>query len=316
MAKAQTATARAPSRVITLDSVRSGKRAEPDKLLMFGTEGVGKSTFSASAPSPIFIAAEDGLSELDVASFPEPESFEDVLQCIRLLRRENHSYQTLAIDTVDWLEPVIWASLCAANNWSSIESPGYGKGYVAATDSWRRLLVELDGLRADKGMEIHLLAHSTIKTFQNPAGDDYSRYEMKLHRGAASLLKEWVKAVLFAVDEEFTEKDSPKARAKGVSTGRRVVHTTRCAAWDAKNRYGLPATLPLAYQDYAEARARGQVADPKALEAEARALLEELAPEAEKAATITKSIDGAASNATRLAQIVDRLRTLVAEKED
>lgn len=316
MAKAQTATARAPSRVITLDSIRSGKRQEPDKLLLFGTEGVGKSTFSASAPSPIFIAAEDGLSELDVKSFPEPESFDDVLACIRLLRNESHDFKTLVIDTVDWLEPVLWDSLCRTNNWQSIESPGYGKGYVAATDSWRRLLVELDGVRADKGMEIHLLAHAAIKPFQNPAGDDYARYEMKLHRGAAALLKEWAKAVLFAVHEEFTEKESAKSRAKGVSTGRRVVHTTRCAAWDAKNRYGLPATLPLSYQDYADARARGQVASPATLDAEARALLAELAPDEETHLKIQGSIQNAKNNASRLAQIVDRLRTLVAEKED
>lgn len=317
MAQAQrTTSSAAPARIITLDAVRSGKRSEPDKILLVGTEGVGKSTWAADAPAPIFIAAEDGLAEIGAPSFPEPQSFEEVLQCVRLLRQEAHQYRTLVIDTVDWLEPVIWDQICRENKWDSIESPGYGKGYVAATDYWRRLIRDMEELRRAKQMEVILLAHAAIKPFSNPAGDDYNRYEMKLHRAAAALLREWVKANLFAVHEEFTSKESAKGKAKGVSTGRRVIHTQRTAAWDAKNRYGLPPTLPLSYADYAAARERGQVANPTTLETEARELLATLAPDEAMATKINATIAASSGDATKLARVVDRLRTLVAEKED
>lgn len=300
---------------MALTSIRTGRRRTADRILLAGTEGVGKTTWAADAPAPIFIPAEDGIGELDVASFPKPESFADVLEAIRELRRTQHNYKTVVIDTVDAVEPLVWAELCAMNKWENIEAPGYGKGYALTGDSWRRMLVELEGLQGDKNMDVILLAHTAIKPFSNPAGADYSRYEIKLHRVAAALLKEWTKVNLFAVHEEFTKKDKNEMKVKGVSTGRRVVHTQRTAAWDAKNRYGLPPELPLSYADYAAAREAGQPASPDALKAEAIALLADLAPNADTKEKITKAITDAGGDATRLAKCVDRLRSLVAEKE-
>ena len=312
----------APSRM-TLASVKKDIGPRPDRILLVGTEGVGKTTFAADAPNPIFVCAEDGLPPVlgSVPRFPEPTGISDVLEAVRVLIREEHDYRTLAIDTLDWLEPLIWRELCVRNGWldahgtPDIEKPGYGKGYVAATEEWRKLLGALDTLRERKGMEIILLAHATIKTFQNPAGNDYSRYESKLHKGAASLVREWTDVNLFAVHEEFVRET--KGKAKGVSTGRRVIHTERTAAWDAKNRYALPSELPLNYADYAAARAARTPADPAALRLEAESLLADLTLSDEALNQTKRAIEAAAAKGgAAMARVVDRLRSKVAEQEN
>lgn len=318
-----TATAGSVTRM-TLGSIKRKIEPRPDRVLLVGTEGVGKTTFAADAPDPVFICAEDGLPPVlgEVARFPEPRSFGEVLEALRVLVREEHEYQTLVIDTLDWLEPIIWRDLCTRNGWTDsagnpdIEKPGYGKGYVAATEEWRKLLAALDVVRARKGMEVILLAHAAIKPFANPAGGDFSRYECKLHRGAASLVKEWTDVNLFAIHEEFVLTDNRgKPIRKATSTGRRVIHTERTAAWDAKNRYGLPPELPLNYADYAAARAAAQPADPEVLWNEAEQLVAALGLDEETAESTRGWLEKARqSGSISLARAVDRLRSKVAEK--
>lgn len=300
-----------------LSEVRTGIRPAPDRVMLVGVEGVGKSTFGASAPNPVFIAPEDGVRHLDVASFPEPKAFSDVMAAVAALTSEPHSFETCVIDTLDWLEPLVWADICQKRGWldregkPDIEKPGYGKGYVAANDLWRSLLGALDGLRNARGVEIILIAHAAIKTFSNPTGADFSRYEPKLQRGASALCKEWADAVLFATYEDFVREEKGMTKAKGVSTGRRVIHTTRNAAWDAKNRHNLPEELPLSYEDYAEARTAGVPASAEALLDEARSLFG-LIPE-EKREAVRRVIDERKDNALALSKVVDRMRSLVAE---
>lgn len=306
-----------PPRRLTLESIQRNVGHAPDRILLTGTEGVGKTSWAAGAPAPIFICAEDGMPRAlsSVPRFPAPQSFDEVLEAIGSLSDGEHEFRTLVIDTVDWLEPLVWAAVCTKNGWDSIEAPGYGKGYTAATDEWRRLLVALDRLRAKRGMEVILLAHASIRTFQNPMGPDYDRYEVKLHKGAAALVREWCDTNLFAIHEEFGGVDkSGKPTKKGVSTGRRVVHTERTAAWHAKNRHGLPNELALDYAEYAKAREVGEPAAPADLTAEAEALIVECAMSEADAATARAFLVKNKDNATALAKAVDRLRTKAAQK--
>lgn len=306
-----------PTRRLTLDSIQRNVGPAPDRILLTGTEGVGKTSWAAGAPSPIFICAEDGMPRAlaNVPRFPSPQSFDEVLEAVAALTDGEHEYRTLVIDTVDWLEPMVWAAVCAKNGWDDIEKPGYGKGYIAATDEWRRLLASLDRLRSKKGMEVILLAHAAIRTFQNPMGPDYDRYEVKLHKGAAALVREWCDTNLFAIHEEFGGTDkSGKPTKKGVSTGRRVVHTERTAAWHAKNRHGLPPELALDYAEYAKAREAGEPAAPADLLAEAERLIVECGMADADAATARAFLVKNKDNATALAKAVDKLRTKAAQK--
>ncbi len=299
---------------MTLSAITRGKRTAPDRILLVGVEGVGKSTFGSEAPNPIFLAAEDGIRQLDVASFPEPQSLEDVYEAIDSLQNGEHDFKTLVIDTVDWLEPLIWKAVCRRDGATSIESVGggYGKGYVVAVDEWRLILSRLDQLRLSRGMEIVLLAHSIVTSFQNPAGPDFSRYELAMHKKAAGLIKQWTDANLFATFEEFTT-DPKKGKVKGVSTGARVIHTQRCAAWDAKTRYELPPTLPLGYSDYVAARGAGlQVEAPDVL-AECRSLIEQLGLPGDAPARVF--VEANQSNPAELVRALNKLRVMVNESQ-
>lgn len=232
-----------------LTQIVSGKQKQPDRILLYGVEGVGKSTWAASAPKPIYLAAEDGTAALNVSRFPVA-SWQDVLDAITTLTIEKHDFQSVVIDTIDAIEPLCWQFVCEKGKQKSIEDFGYGKGYTAALDEWRVFIAALEKLRRERGLEVILIGHSMIRTFKNPEGEDYDRYELKLNAKAGGLLKEWCDSVLFARYQTFTNLDAKAGRTKGVSNGARIVHTQRTAAFDAKNRYSLPDGLPLSYADY------------------------------------------------------------------
>lgn len=296
---------------MTLESIQGGRRVRPVRVVGYGPEGVGKSTFGAGAPSPVFIGPEDGTDHLDVQRFPAPKSLEDVYDAVRVLGTTDHSYQTLVIDTLDWMEPVLWDHICKRDAQDNIEAYGYGKGYVAAVDEWRRLLSILDRLRDVKSMHIVLLAHSWIRSFKNPEGEDFDRYQLKLHDKSSGLIKEWADCVLFFNYETYAAKDSKTKRIRGVSTGSRLIHTTRTAAYDAKNRYDLPESMPLDWSDFFAAVQTHRPADPVALLAEITRKAKLIGGDAE-AKAMAKTVD---ADAATLAKINDRLNALIAQKE-
>jgi hypothetical protein len=299
---------------MTLQGVTQGRIAAPLRVLLYGVEGIGKSTFGARAPSPIFLGAEDGTAELDVARLPQPETWQDVIDALRLLAAEKHEYQTLVVDTIDWLEPLVWRHICDRDKKASVEDYGYGKGYVAALDEWRVFIAELEALRRKRGMHIVLLAHCVVKAFKNPEGDDFDRYQMKVHDKAGGLLKEWPDDVLFANYRTFAVKDSKTKRVRGVDDGARVVYTTRRAAYDAKNRHSLPDELPLSWDDFYAAVQRRQVASP----AELRAAIETKVAEVDEATRVRvrAAVEKAGDDAAKLAEINNKLNQMTTGKGD
>lgn len=237
-----------------LQNVVKGRLKEPWRLLLWGVEGIGKTSFGAAMPKPIFIDLETGSGQLDVERFPAPQNFADVLDAIRELRETKHDRESLIIDTVDWLEPLIHRHMCQRDRMGDIEEYGFGKGYNIALDEWRILLRDLEALERAKGMNTLLLGHSSVRTFKNPEGPDYDRYEPQVNPKAAGVLKQWPRAVLFAHYEQYAEKENRFAlKAKGIATGERLVFTNRTAAYDAKNRYDLPASLPLSWDAFVQA---------------------------------------------------------------
>jgi hypothetical protein len=305
----------APVRM-TLDKIKKGTLDVPPRLLVYGVEGVGKSTFAAGAPGAIFVGPEDGTFHLDVDRFPTPDdgfSYQDVRDAIRELTTKTHSYKNLVIDTVDWLEPLIWSFICGRDKKANIEDYGYGKGYSAAYDEWRVLIADLERLRSKTRMGIILVAHSWIKKFSNPEGEDFDRYELKLHARAAGLLKEWSDAVLFCNYQTFTDTDKSH-RTRGVSDGSRLLHTCRTAAYDAKNRYGLPAQLPLDWGEFDTARRAGKPADPAAIESEIRELIGSL-PKARRERA-EQALTRAAGDALKLSQLLDWTRGVAAATKE
>lgn len=234
---------------ISLASIsKTSRNALPPRVVIHGAQKVGKSTFAAGAYNPIFLPLEDGLSGLETNSFPLLTSYKQVDEALLSLYQEKHDFGTVVVDSTDWLEPLIWAHVCDANGWKSIEDPGYGKGYVEANRIWREFLDKLNTLRVEKGMAVILIAHSAVKRFEAPDSEAYDRYELKLQRGALGLVVEWADAILYAADEVAIKKEDVgfnKKRSRGVGTGHRVLHCNAKPSFIAGNRYGLPDVIPL-----------------------------------------------------------------------
>ena len=303
-------------------NIRRGLTPGPDRVLLYGIEGVGKTSMAADAEAPVFLAAEDGVRNLSPVPdcVPEIRSWGDVLDALEMLRAEDHGYRTVVIDTLDWLDGLLRDEICRRNGWSVEEFGDYGRGLKVTPDEWRKVLNALKRLEDERQMAAVVIAHARTKNFRNPAGADYLRWEPNLMGDLApALWKAWAHSVLFAtyeagvsVEARGKEPESLK-RGKGWSTGARIAHTAWNAAWDAKNRYSLPETLPLSWEEYVRARESRRPADPALLLAEAEALLKAVDPET--AAAARPLLEKHRDNAANLARVVDRLRTKANEKE-
>jgi hypothetical protein len=237
-----------------LQQIQSGRSAMPPRMLIYGIEGVGKSTAASRAPSPIFIQTEDGLGEIDCHKFPLATTFEQVQESLVELYTQPHDYQTVVIDSLDWLERLIWDHVCREYGVKSIEKVdgGYGKGYVHALTPWRSLLDQLVSLHTQRQMAVMLLAHAKVERFEDPESSAYDRYSPRLNKHASALITEWVDAVLFATRKLRTQSEDvgfgrqrTTARPIGADGGERVLRCVGGPSCVAKNRYGLPAELPL-----------------------------------------------------------------------
>lgn len=227
-----------------MDQVRRGRINAPIKALLYGVEGIGKSTWASQWPRPIYLCAESGTEQLDVDRLPEPRSWADVLAAIEATAVDRHDYQTLVLDTVDWLEPLLWDGVCARNKWATIEAPGYGRGYVEALVEWRSLIRRLEQVRT-RGMHVVMLGHATIKRVSPPDSEPYDRFSLKIHERAGALLREWCDAVLFAQYDQVVARGKDARAGRAHATGERVVRTRYSGGWEAKCRMPLPDTIPL-----------------------------------------------------------------------
>jgi len=315
--QAPAAAAPARKKTMTLDAVTRGAGREPDRVFLYGVEKIGKSTFAASAPDVVFISSENGLAEIRPAParFPEVRTFADVLDAIDTLATETHGYKTLAVDSLDWIAAFVNEECRERNRMSAEKFDAYGRGYKLALEDWRKFILALERLQSARGMEVILIAHAEAKTVDPPDGAPYTRYQPKMGGGsiAAALVKEWAKSVLFARHEYFVTGGSEFAKAKGVSTGKRVIHTQWTAAWDAGSRYALPAVLPLDYAAYAEARDGGMQESAAELRAQAVAALEAWAPAADIRVKVEATIAGCGEDVSKLRRVVDTVRTRMDE---
>jgi hypothetical protein len=238
-----------------LEQVQSGRSPAPRRVMLYGTHGIGKSTFAAMAEKPVFIQTEDGLGEIDCAKFPLATTFDQAMKALSELYSEKHAFRTVVVDSLDWLERIIWAEVCRKRNVESIEDIGYAKGYTFALTQWREFLEGLTSLRTDKGMTAVLIAHARIERFENPETESYDRYVPRLHKLAAAVVQEWCDEVLFATYKVYTKQTDEgfdRKRTQGLGTGERVIRTVERPAHVAKNRLNLPDELPLDWNAYAQ----------------------------------------------------------------
>ncbi len=227
----------------------TGIMPKPVKLVLYGPEGIGKSSFAAMAPRPLFIDTEGSTAQLNVSRMqPNPSSLSMLNSYVGYVIQNPSICKTLVLDTADWAQKLMVDDVCAKNQKAGIEDFGFGKGYTYVYEEFGRLLNLLDQVR-DRGINVLITAHAAMRKFEQPDEmGSYDRWELKLINApkcnVAAMLKEWADVVLFANYETFVVKDekSKKGKAQG---GRRVMYTAHHPCWDAKNRFGLPEKLPL-----------------------------------------------------------------------
>lgn len=237
---------------ISLESLRKGGINKPPRAVIYGTEGIGKTTFAASAPNPVFLDVEDGRQSVGDSLGWKINSFDDAMEALGVLYTTDHEFKTVVIDSLDWLERLIWAKVCRDHNVKSIEEIGYGKGYVHAADYWLELIRGLDALRDEKNMLCIQLAHSIIQRFDPPDSEPYDRYQIKLHKIASAIVRENADILGFCnyqVSVVKTEVGFNNKVARGAGSGIRYLFLEERPAFQAKNRYGMPEKINLSPQN-------------------------------------------------------------------
>mgnify|MGYP002534414394 FL=1 len=229
-------------------AITSGTIAAPVKTVLYGPEGIGKSTFAAQFPAPVFIDTEGGTKRLNVARLPAPTSWAMLLDEVAEVRKGNIPCGTLVIDTADWAERLCIQAVCAKAKVNGIEDFGYGKGYTYVKEEFSKLLDALEEV-LNAGHNVVVLAHAAITKFEQPdAVGNYDRWTMKTSKQVAPLLREWCDMLLFANYKTVVEKASSSPNAKNkASGGKRGLYTTHHACWDAKNRFDLPDEISFDY---------------------------------------------------------------------
>ena len=232
-------------------NITRGKVGGALKVVIYGPEGIGKSTLASRFPEPVFIDTEGSTRHLDVARLDAPTSWQMLLTEVEYIKANPGVCKTLVIDTADWAEQLCIASFCAGKQIKGIEDLGYGKGYIYIAEDFGKLLNKLEEIR-NTGVNIVVTAHAAMRKFEQP--DElgaYDRWELKLNKKTAALLKEWADVLLFAnyktmvinVDGQGAQKGKNKAQG-----GKRVLYTSHNPCWDAKNRLGMPEELDMSWE--------------------------------------------------------------------
>lgn len=254
--------------MIDLKSISKNSPKKP-RIAIYGPPGIGKTTFAANSEDPVFVLTEDGLGDLEVAALPQDESgnprasksFEEVLSCLEALGTQDHEYKTVIIDSLDALEPLVWAATCKRNgDVPSIEKVGggYGKGYIEANTEWKMLLDYLTALRDEKGITVVLIAHSAFTHVDDPEHPAYDTNTLKLHKRASGLVTEWCDIVGFASYRVVVRVDDKGKRARALEkTQEHVLRIVGSPAVTAKNRYHMPDSVPLVWESFAEHLPKG-----------------------------------------------------------
>lgn len=255
--------------------ITSGVLNRPQKVVVYGPEGIGKSTFASRFPEPLFLDIEDSTSQLDVKRIQGINSWEMLLSLISQINQERPC-KTVVVDTADWAEKLCIQHVCAVNKKNSIEDFGYGSGYVKLLEEFAKLLEALN-LSVKAGINVVLNAHAQIRKFEQP--DEmgaYDRWELKLNKKTtaqtAAVVKEWADALLFVNYKTMVVDNNGKKKGVG---GKRVMYTQHASTWDAKNRWGLPMEVPFEFASIAKFIPGSE--DPEALEP--AAAVQQKAPE-------------------------------------
>ena len=243
--------------------ISNGRIARAQKVVLYGSEGIGKSTLAAMFPNSLFIDTEGGTAHMDVRRIAKPGTWVELMDILNEVSMTPDICGSLVIDTADWAEQLAVSHVCAKYKKAGLEDFGYGKGHTYLAEEFTPFFRALDRI-IGAGIHVVVTAHAKMRKFEQP--DEmgaYDRWEMKLSKQVAPLFKEWCDMLLFLNYQTYvvtTENKSTKAQG-----GKRVIYTSHHPCWDAKNRHGLPEVLDLDYENIAHIFEKGEAkpATPK-----------------------------------------------------
>jgi hypothetical protein len=281
-------------------TITRGRIVSPDRILITGMPGVGKTTWAAGAPSPLFLDLERGSHQHDIARMV-PTGWGEMLRAIDDFPADQ-GFRTLVIDSLSEAEASMWREISEHKGALTVGDVEFGKGYLAAEAEWGKFFSALDRLQAKQGVEVIGIGHLVVRTATNPTGADFSRYDLAVYHKHAPLIYRWFETVGFADSEHVVNRDE-----KISYTGKRVLRLARRSGFEAKSRYRGLDTLPLEYAAYAEAREKTREKTAGDLYAEAAAMLAQLNghPEAQG---IAADLEKAKGDQVRLTRAIEYLR--------
>lgn len=226
------------------------KKDSPPRILIHADHGLGKSSLAAAAPNPLFIQTEDGLDNIEASALPLCTSYNMMLDQLGQVITEDHNFSTLVIDSLDWAETIINQHVCIEGGKKSLSDFSYGAGFQATLECFGEVITALNAIRQKRGMIIILIAHSQVKTYQNPLGADYDQHRIKLRDKNSELFLEWVDIAGFMHFQTFAKTDDKKkgglsTKAKGIGGTERILSVTPSAAYVSKNRYNITEDIAL-----------------------------------------------------------------------
>lgn len=229
-------------------NIQKGKLQDPQRAVIYGPEGIGKSTLSSMFPKPLFLDWEGSTSDLDVDRITV-DDYEEGKKILNDLRQNPLGYKTLIIDTIDWVEVRMAQYISEENKVDSLAEIGYNRGYEMLADEMFRFVTFLRHFTEDQKMNVVLCSHAAINPMELPDQQgSYNFYTLDLHKKVLPTVKEWATMILFInwqmklvnKDADTKGKDPKK---KGVGGEHRIIFTEHRAAFDAKNRKGLPPQI-------------------------------------------------------------------------
>ena len=249
---------------LNLKSIKPKRQVKPPRIILYGSPGIGKSSFAASIGNALFLDVEGGTLNLTVNRIERGllETTDEVISALNAVLVQEHDFSAVVIDTADFMERVFMKQAAVEHGVSEYAKIGYGKGPITVVNIWRGILQQLDMIREQRNMAIILIAHETLKRINEPDVDVYDKFTLAMENKSIDLLEAWADCVLFAKEEVYTQ--TGKDKRVRASAGDRMLFTRDCPRHLAKNRYNLPEAIPLSWDAFAAEFAKG-TAEPQSV---------------------------------------------------